>query len=146
MKQKLITLSFLLIATWSYCQETYPKKIAFEQDTVICINKEQLVKINGAFEELEHYKGKLDSIGIEIDFQKTMIEKQLSINSKLSSRNVELLIENDNLYQKDEINRQILTFKEKELKYQKKKSMELLVGGFTIGVGIGAITALILTQ
>ena len=135
-----------MTATWSYCQETYPQKIAIEGDTVICISKEQVIKINETFDELNFYKGKNDSLHIDLLIHKELIEKQLNINTILVNKNTEVLIENDNLHRKDQINTDIIEFYKKDLKQQKNKGMKLMIGGFTVGVSVGVITTLLLVK
>ena len=146
MKKRLITASFLLIAILSFCQETYPKKIYIESDTVLAITDEQLIIINETFDELDYYKVKNDSLYIDLIIHKELIEKQLNINSILVSKNTEISIENDNLYRKDQINTDIIELYKKDLKHQKNKGMKLMIGGFTVGVTFGTILVLILNN
>lgn len=68
----------MLIATLSYSQASYPKKLILNNDTIVGITPDQLTKINQVFSYSELLKE-------DLDIQNERIEKLTIINKQQSS-------------------------------------------------------------
>ena len=146
MKRFLITTLFLLTATLLFCQESYPKKLVIENDTIIAITPEQTKAINFVFDERDFYKDKSDSLSVKIAVQSLSLNRQIMINRELSNEN-ELTLMNLDTYKKlNEINQSTIQYKNKELVQQKNKTLKFAIGGLTVGVTTGALLVLILNK
>lgn len=66
-----------MTATLGYCQSGYPEKIVLGNDTVVCINGDQLVKINQGLLLLEYNEKKVDSLELKV----SLLSKVVSTDS-----------------------------------------------------------------
>lgn len=129
-----------MIATLSYCQNTYPKKIVLEsKDTVVAITETQLQHINECFYDRDAMSVDADSMAYLLAMQSLSIERQSNINKKLVLKNTKLLTDYLDAIKLYELEKQITYYKEQELKAAKKKQIKMMVGGFSVGIGTAAI-------
>lgn len=120
----------------SYCQETYPKEIVVNGDTVICIDENQLKEINVTFEENKAYRTIIDSseaiinkVNIDIINTQKNIEEYVKLTILLN----EQLKTTNNKVMNAEQNISIL---KEELKYQKKKTVKIAVFSSVISFSV----------
>jgi len=140
MRKAIISITFLLIATLSYCQNTYPKKIVLDnKDTVVAITETQLQYINECFYQRDGMDIDADSMAYLLAMQSLSISRQSKINKQLVLKNTKLLSDYSDVMKMYELEKQITEYKEKELKAAKKKQIKMMVGGFTVGIGTAAI-------
>lgn len=140
MRKAIILITFLLIATLSYCQNTYPKKIVLDnKDTVISITKAQLQHINQCLYDRVCMTEKADSMTYLLAMQSLSISRQSKINKQLVLKNTKLLSDYSDAMKMYEMEKQIAEYKEQELKAAKKKQIKMMVGGFSVGIGTAAI-------
>ena len=139
MRKAIVLSTFLLIAMWSYCQPSYPKKIVLDKDTVIAITETQLQDINQAFYDRNSMDIDADSMAYQLAMQSLSIKRQSSINKQLVIKNTKLLSDYSDALKMYDLQKQITAYREQELKIAKKKQIKLMVGGFTVGLGTAAI-------
>ena len=123
MKRTIISITFLLIVTLSYCQNTYPKKIVLDnKDTVVAITETQLQYINECFYDRDAMSVDADSMAYLLAMQSLSIERQSNINKKLVLKNTKLLTDYLDAIKLYELEKQITYYKEQEFPI---KTMEL---------------------
>lgn len=128
-----------MIATLSYCQNTYPQKIVLNKDTVVAITETQLQHINECFYQRDGMRSDADSMAYLLSMQSLSISRQSNINKKLVLKNTKLLADYLDAIKLYELEKQITYYKEQELKAAKKKQIKMMVGGFSVGIGTAAI-------
>lgn len=128
MKIKFTLLILILaIRISSYCQETYPREIILNKDTIIGITEDQLKEINIVFSENSYYKEVIDSTELIIrSINETLLNTKetyleygkliVLMNEQLESTNRKVLNAENNL-----------KIVQDELKLQKKKTIKLAV-------------------
>ena len=136
----------MLIAISSYCQKNYPQKLVLGKDTVVCVTQDQVKTINYVFDERDFYKSQWDSLLVVDEIKDLLLNDYFSINKEISSDNMRLISELNNLKQKDQINNEIQDYLNQEVVNQKSKGLKLAIGGFTFGVTTGTILLLILNK
>lgn len=62
MKKQILLLVLILITLSSICQEDYPQKVIIKRDTLVLITPSQVKLINLAFNDLDRYHVKSDSL------------------------------------------------------------------------------------
>lgn len=140
MKRTIISITFLLIATLSYSQNTYPKKIVLEsKDTIVAITETQLQYINECFSQRDEMSTDVDSMSYLLAMQSLSIYRQSKINKELILKNTKLLSDYSDVTKMYELEKKITEYKEQELKAAKKKQIKMMVGGFSFGIGTAAI-------
>lgn len=139
MRKAIILITFLLIVTLSYCQNTYPQKIVLNKDTVVAITETQLQHINECFYQRDGMRSDADSMAYLLSMQSLSISRQSNINKKLVLKNTKLLADYLDAIKLYELEKQITYYKEQELKAAKKKQIKMMVGGFSVGIGTAAI-------
>ena len=128
----------------SYSQNSYPRKLILESDTVIVISEPQLKKINEyllRYEKLNLYNDSLISI---LNTQKTILDKRNVLNELLNKRNSDLLIQNADLIKLNSTNNKIQEYYKKELKVKNRKKTIAFFGGLTLGIATTSTLILIL--
>ena len=140
MRKAIISITFLLIATLSYCQNTYHKKIVLDnKDTVVAITETQLQDINECFYQRDEMSIDVDSMAYLLAMQSLSISRQSKINKQLVLKNTKLLSDYSDAVKMYELEKKITEYKEQELKAAKKKQIKMMVGGFSVGIGTAAI-------
>lgn len=135
-----ISTLFLLTSISCYSQSTYPKKITIGRDTVIAITESQLRDANYLLEERKIYKQGLDSAIVYFT------RENERFNNTLSEKNTLIVLQKDQLSTrvKEVENRdKTIDTLNKNLKYQKSKTVKSTLVGTTVGVLIGTIVVLL---
>ena len=146
MKAILITILFLLTVTLLFSQETCVSKVVIEGDTVIVLNPEKVGLINKTFAERDFYKEYCDTLSILVDFQRAATERQININRELNKRNIELL---DLYLGEQRLNDayiKTIDYYRRSLDNEKKRTLKFAIGGTVVGISIGTIAVLLLTN
>lgn len=126
----------LVIKISSYCQETYPKEVVINNDTVICITEDQLKEVNVIFEENRAYRTIIDST--------TTIISKVNGNILSQKENVQNYV-NLTILLKEQINttnnkvdnaEKSIKLLQEELKQQKKKTVKIAIGSSVISFSI----------
>lgn len=129
----------MLIATLSYSQNSFPKKLIIGEDTVIGITADQLKMINREFLENEVLRQVLDTTEAHIGVINGNIYKiqQVSLNSvKLTAMMSEQIKETN---KKVEILETAIDRLEKEVKYQKIKTTKSIAIASGVTISAAAI-------
>lgn len=130
---------FLLTATSLYCQNSYPKKILINSDTIVAITPIQLKQINSRLLELKDLRLYTQTLEEYNATQKNVIKHQIGLNRELNKKNTRLLINNSDLMKLNSTNDKLLGYYKKELKVQKRRKTLTFFGGLTIGVAATSI-------
>lgn len=120
----------------AFSQSSYPKRILWGNDTVLAINKEQLISINRALNNYNHLQKLHKNLQVELLVMDSMVVSLRNINSMEAKRN--LLTEEKYLKQvkiSEELHKALL----REKKQKIKKSICVGAGGTLIGVVIGML-------
>lgn len=120
----------------AFSQSSYPKRILWGNDTVLAINKEQLISINRALNNYNHLQKIHKNLQVELLVMDSMVVSLRNINSMEVKRN--LLTEEKYLKQvkiSEELHKALL----REKKQKIKKSICVGAGGTLIGVVIGML-------
>lgn len=120
----------------AFSQSSYPKRILLGNDTVLAINKEQLISINRALNSYNHLQKLHKNLQVELLVMDSMVVSLRNINSMEAKRS--LLTEEKYLKQvkiSEELHKALL----REKKQKIKKSICVGAGGTLIGVVIGML-------
>jgi len=127
MKYLVLTL-LVLIATLSYSQTTYPRKIILDGDTLVAVTIEQMKVINKTFIHDSYQQIVVDSLGEQIVLLNAKIENNQLIyeNQKIQIDNLDQIINNQQLINNrlEENLNQTLS----ELKVQRRKRVIVQLG------------------
>lgn len=121
-----------------YCQETYPKTIIVDGDTIVAITPNQARKINVTYVKLERSEVVIDSLNVQVnDYRKRSCD--------CDSLNFLLTEQRDLLQDKYKISERALDAAEVEIEKNNRKIKNLkLIRNISIGVSLTALVALIL--
>lgn len=120
----------------AFSQSSYPKRILLGNDTVLAINKEQLISINRALNNYNHLQKLHKNLQVELLVMDSMVVSLRNINSMEVKKS--LLTEEKYLKQvkiSEELHKALL----KEKRQKIKKSICVGAGGTLIGVVIGML-------
>lgn len=120
----------------AFSQSSYPKRILWGNDTVLAINKEQLISINRALNNYNHLQKIHKNLQVELLIMDSMVVSLRNINSMEVKKS--LLTEEKYLKQvkiSEELHKALL----REKKQKIKKSICVGAGGTLIGVVIGML-------
>lgn len=120
----------------AFSQSSYPKRILWGNDTVLAINKEQLISINRALNNYNHLQKVHKNLQVELLIMDSMVVSLRNINSMEVKKS--LLTEEKYLKQvkiSEELHKALL----RERKQKIKKSICVGAGGTLIGVAIGML-------
>ena len=120
----------------AFSQSSYPKRILLGNDTVLAINKEQLISINRALNNYNHLQKIHKNLQVELLIMDSMVVSLRNINSMEVKKS--LLTEEKYLKQvkiSEELHKALL----RERKQKIKKSICVGAGGTLIGVVIGML-------
>lgn len=120
----------------AFSQSSYPKRILLGNDTVLAINKEQLISINRALNNYNHLQKLHKNLQVELLVMDSMVVSLRNINSMEAKKS--LLTEEKYLKQvkiSEELHKALL----KEKRQKIKKSICVGAGGTLIGVVIGML-------
>ncbi len=120
----------------AFSQSSYPKRILLGNDTVLAINKEQLISINRALNNYNHLQKLYKNLQVELLVMDSMVVSLRNINSMEVKKS--LLTEEKYLKQvkiSEELHKALL----REKKQKIKKSICVGAGGTLIGVVIGML-------
>lgn len=120
----------------AFSQSSYPKRILWGNDTVLAINKEQLISINRALNNYNHLQKVHKNLQVELLIMDSMVVSLRNINSMEVKKS--LLTEEKYLKQvkiSEELHKTLL----REKKQKIKKSICVGAGGTLIGVVIGML-------
>lgn len=120
----------------TFSQSSYPKRILLGNDTVLAINKEQLISINRALNNYSHLQRIHKNLQVELLVMDSMVVSLRNINSMEVRKS--LLTEEKYLKQvkiSEELHKALL----REKKQKIKKSICVGAGGTLIGVVIGML-------
>lgn len=120
----------------AFSQSSYPKRILWGNDTVLAINKEQLISINRALNNYNHLQKIHKNLQVELLVMDSMVVSLRNINSMEVKKS--LLTEEKYLKQvkiSEELHKALL----REKKQKIKKSICVGAGGTLIGVVIGML-------
>lgn len=120
----------------AFSQSSYPKRILWGNDTVLAINKEQLISINRALNNYNHLQRIHKNLQVELLVMDSMVVSLRNINSMEVKKS--LLTEEKYLKQvkiSEELHKALL----REKKQKIKKSICVGAGGTLIGVVIGML-------
>ena len=120
----------------AFSQSSYPKRILLGNDTVLAINKEQLISINRALNNYNHLQKIHKNLQVELLVMDSMVVSLRNINSMEVKKS--LLTEEKYLKQvkiSEELHKALL----REKKQKIKKSICVGAGGTLIGVVIGML-------
>lgn len=120
----------------AFSQSSYPKRILLGNDTVLAINKEQLISINRALNNYNHLQKLHKNLQVELLVMDSMVVSLRNINSMEVKKS--LLTEEKYLKQvkiSEELHKALL----REKKQKIKKSICVGAGGTLIGVVIGML-------
>ena len=120
----------------AFSQSSYPKRILWGNDTVLAINKEQLISINRALNNYNHLQKLHKNLQVELLVMDSMVVSLRNINSMEVKKS--LLTEEKYLKQvkiSEELHKALL----REKKQKIKKSICVGAGGTLIGVVIGML-------
>lgn len=120
----------------AFSQSSYPKRILWGNDTVLAINKEQLISINRALNNYNHLQKVHKNLQVELLVMDSMVVSLRNINSMEVKKS--LLTEEKYLKQvkiSEELHKALL----REKKQKIKKSICVGAGGTLIGVVIGML-------
>lgn len=120
------------------------KLIVIEGDTLIIMTPEQLYWVNGVIVKNEILETRARSLNLMVGKQSLNILKFTNANERLLSKNNQLLVDYSNLIKLNETNDKLIGYYKKETKIQRRKKIAGTVGGFTIGVGTGALIVALL--
>lgn len=113
------------MVTSATSQTSYPKRILLENDTVLAISKEQLIKINRTINSYIHLKKTNDILRMDLSVSDSLIHYLRETSLKKDSL---ILMEN----QKFENSCRIVKDLQESLDIQKTKSRKTIIG---VGVG-----------
>lgn len=120
----------------AFSQSSYPKRILWGNDTVLAINKEQLISINRALNNYNHLQKVHKNLQVELLVMDSMVVSLRNINSMEVKKS--LLTEEKYLKQvkiSEELHKALL----RERKQKIKKSICVGAGGTLVGVVIGML-------
>lgn len=120
----------------AFSQSSYPKRILLGNDTLLAINKEQLISINRALNNYNHLQRIHKNLQVELLVMDSMVVSLRNINSMEVKKS--LLTEEKYLKQvkiSEELHKALL----REKKQKIKKSICVGAGGTLIGVVIGML-------
>lgn len=120
----------------AFSQSSYPKRILLGNDTILAINKEQLISINRALNNYNHLQKLHKNLQVELLVMDSMVVSLRNINSMEVKKS--LLTEEKYLKQvkiSEELHKALL----REKKQKIKKSICVGAGGTLIGVVIGML-------
>lgn len=128
-----------MIATLSFSQNTYPKKIQLNSDTLILITPNQLIDINKDLLLYSHLKKNILTIKFELSRKIKEIQKK---DSEYKSKVLSLSGEISTLDKLNEANDKLITYYKKEVKIQKRSKVTMFFAGVTVGVATTSIIIL----
>ena len=140
MKTLLLLMTFLLIQTSLFSQDTYPKKLVIGGDTVVAITQEQSREMTKAFIELNYLGEMVDSLEQKVIYLQSNRVNDSTIIGNLGQQIVSLNEINANCELEKERLLDDLSKTDKELvKEQSKNKLQ------NIGLGLLAALAIILS-
>ena len=120
MIKQIIFATLILINLSSYCQSDYPKKAIIDNDTIVMITPGQVTKLNLAFNDLDRFKMKSDSLSSLI----SLFEQHDSLKDKvIQNQRLQMI----NYEKQGSINEEIILSLDKEVKKQKDIGILVLV-------------------
>jgi len=113
MIKQILFATLILINLSSYCQSDYPKKAIIDNDTIVMITPGQVTKLNLAFNDLDRFKMKSDSLSSLI----SLFEQHDSLKDKvIQNQRLQMI----NYEKQGSINEEIILSLDKEVKKQKR--------------------------
>ena len=113
MIKQILFATLILINLSSYCQSDYPKKAIIDNDTIVMITPGQVTKLNLAFNDLDRFKMKSDSLSSLI----SLFEQHDSLKDKvIQNQRLQMI----NYEKQGSINEEIILSLGKEVKKQKR--------------------------
>lgn len=137
---------FLLTAMLLFSQDGCANLIVLNKDTLVTIRPDKVGLINQTFEERDFYRDQYDSLFTLTNIQEKSIERQISLNRNLNVRNVELLNKYSDQQKMIQSYRKTVDYYERSLDNEKKRTLKFAIGGTVVGVSIGTIAVLLLTN
>jgi hypothetical protein len=133
---KRLTLFWLMvigITISSFSQTSYPKKILFQNDTVVAITQAQLIQVNRSLNDYVHLKEAYALTQMDLAVSDSMLNYYKQ--SVVSQQGIISL-------QDEKFNKQTTFYEEslrREKKKSRKKSIGVGVGGTLLGIVLGVL-------
>lgn len=127
-----------------YSQESFPKTIQIEGDTVIAITPNQLHWVNSVIRDKENLEFKEKEFNLLLTKQEVNLKKMSRLNGRLLEKNTKMLANYSDLIKLNETNDKLITYYKKEVDIQRRRKVWGTIGGFTFGVTVGATLFLFL--
>lgn len=130
------------MALLSFCQDTYPRMMVINGDTVVAITVRQAKKINRTFVKEEYYRTENDSLEKKIILLETKIENNtITIGNKsFQIDNIGKILANEQEFTK-ELEETLEVVYDELRKEKRKNKLKKLILGVSLGINAFFIAA-----